>query len=443
MIVVLALFSSACLGGGGEAESNEVTVFAAFTADEEQLFRESFAAWEEETGNTVNYTGSSDFETLVTTRVEGGDPPDIAIFPQPGVLLDLAGRGNMRPLGDAIDLAAIEGTLIPGFLDAVEQDGETWGVPMRMAVKSIVWYPTPAFEEEGYSVPETYEDLQALEEQIRADGNVPWCLGMESGGATGWVATDWIEEFMLRVNGPEVYDQWVNHEIPFDDPQVVAAGEAFEELWSTEGNVLGGAQGIINSGFGESGNPMFDDPPGCFMHRQGNFITGFFPEDVQESLDDRVGTFYLPPITDGGFEGSPVLGGGDLAARIDTENPVADEFLQFLASAEFGGPWAEAGGWLSPHTTFDASLYPDETTRNVYQLAADADVFRFDGSDLMPGPVGAGSFWTQMVNWINGQEDLESALANIEQSWPTSTGADSTATPTGTDTGTGTETATE
>ena len=287
---------------------------------------------------------------------------------------------------------------------------------MRMAVKSLVWYPVPEFEEAGYAVPETWAELMDLQAQIIADGGTPWCIGAESGADTGWVMTDWIEELMLRTGGPDVYDQWVSHEIPFDDPAVVEAGSMFGDIVFTEGAVLGGPQGILTTPFGDSPNPMFDEEPGCFMHRQGNFVTGFFPEDVQADLGANVGIFVLPPVEDG-FDGQPILGGGDMAAMFsDNEDTVA--VMEFLTSDEFGGPWAEAGGWLSPHATFDSSLYPDEITQQTAELAADADVFRFDGSDLMPPEVGAGSFWDGMVEWVSGSVELEEALTGIEESWP-------------------------
>ena len=365
----------------------------------------------------MQYVASSDFTTLVRTRVSGGDAPDIALFPQPGLVTELGEAGDIIPLDDVLDVGALEESLIPGFLEAATgEDGTIYAAPMRMAVKSLVWYPVPEFEEAGYTVPTTWAEMMDLSAQIAADGGTPWCIGAESGADTGWVMTDWMEELMLRTGGPDTYDQWVSHEIPFNDPAVVEAGEMFGEIVFTEGYVLGGPQGILTIPFGDSANPMFDEPPSCFMHRQGNFITGFFPEEVQADLGANVGLFVLPPVEDG-FDGQPILGGGDLAAMFsDDEDTVA--VMEFLTSDEFGGPWAAAGGWLSPHSTFDNSQYSDDITRQIAELASSADVFRFDGSDLMPPEVGAGTFWDGMVAWISGGAELEEALTTIEESWP-------------------------
>lgn len=431
-LLALMALATACLGGGdaggGDGGGGTVEIFGAFSGGEEEAFNESLAEFEEESGISVEYVSSSDFTTLITSRVEGGDPPDIALFPQPGAILDFADRDAVTALNDVIDLGAIEETLIPGFLDATSgEDGSVYGVPMRMAVKSIVWYPVPEFEEAGYEVPETYDDLLALTEQIASDGGTPWCIGAESGADTGWVMTDWVEENMLRLHGPDVYDQWVSNEIPFDSPEVVEAGEMFGEIAFTDGWVLGGPQGILTTAFGDAPNPMFEDEPACWLHRQGNFITGFFPDEVQEALGENVGTFVYPPVEDG-FDGTPILGGGDLAALFDADNEAAVETLEFLASDEFGEPWAEAGGWLSPHATFDSGLYSDEIAQQIATLAQEGDVFRFDASDLMPASVGAGSFWDGMVAWMSGDVEIDEALANIEESWPTDEGAEEEAT---------------
>lgn len=426
LAAIVAVTATACIsagsdGGGGEGggQGASVEIFGAFSGDEEELFNESLEPFRQATGIDVQYVASSDFTTLIRSRTQGGDPPDIALFPQPGLVQDLS--DELTPLGDVLDLPKLEETLIPGFLDAATgEDGQVYAAPMRMAVKSIVWYPKPEFEGAGYAPVESFEDLLALSDKIVAEGNTPWCIGMESGSDTGWVATDWVEEMVLRTAGPEVYDKWWKHEIPFNDPAIKKAAEAFAKIWQANGYVLGGPQAILTTPFGDAANPMFTEPPGCYMHRQGNFITGFFPEDVQADLTANVGTFYFPAVTEGGFDGKPVLGGGDLAGLFNADNANAVQVMEFITSDEFGGPWAAGGGWLSPHRTFDLDEYTDDTTRRIAELAVEADVFRFDASDLMPAQVGAGTFWTGMIDWISGQKDLDTVLLEIEQSWPTS-----------------------
>ena len=279
-----------------------------------------------------------------------------------------------------------------------------------MAVKSVVWTPAPQYAGAGYKPAATEAELTGTTDQIKGTGTTPWCIGMESGQATGWVASDWVEEYVLRIGGPDKYRQWVKHEIPFNDPLVKQAAEQFAAIAFPEGNVLGGRASIVSTPFGTAGNPMFENPSKCYMMRQGNFIASgdFFPADVTKSLDTRTEIFQLPPTNPGGPAGDkPVLLGGDLATMFNAQDAEAKQVLEFISSDKFGAEWAKTGGWLSPHKTFDASNYPDETTRKIATFATDASSTAFDGSDSMPGAVGSGSFWKGMTAWVSGQQDLD------------------------------------
>lgn len=415
---VLALALSACGGDDSEgtaAGGGEVTILGGWVDTDADNFREAITPFEEETGIEITYTGSPDFETQLITRIEGGNPPDVA-FPPPGLLQGFAESGDLRPLDGVVDVDALEEATIAGFLDTARVDDAVYGVPFRVTLKSLVWYPKEPFES-AYTTPETWQQLQDLTATLRdGDGPAPWCLAIEASGSTGWVVTDWIEELLLRTAGPDAYDRWVAGELPFASPEVTRAAEMFADLALTEGNVLGGRQGMLQTPFGDAPLPMFEDPPACLMHRQASFITGFFPDDV--TVGEDVDFFYFPPAPGvGEYDGEPVLGAGAFGTLM-TDNPAAEQFVEFLTRPEAGQAWAEAGGFLSPYESFDTSLYPDESTRRQAQILRDADVFRFDASDLMPGPVGAGAFWSEMVAWISGQQELQESLENIDAAWP-------------------------
>ncbi|MGL5816413.1 MAG: ABC transporter substrate-binding protein [Phycicoccus sp.] len=410
------------LGGfvdGGTPDGDRVvTILGAFGGEEATAFEASIAGFEKDTGIDIQYTPDTDFTTTVKQRVGSGDSPDIGLFPQPGGLLEFAAEGKVNPIDTFLDYDSLDRTLVPGMLESAQYRGRVYGAPMRLAVKSLVWYPKPAFEQGGFSTkPASIQALGAEAQKIRGTGTAPWCMGWESDQATGWVGTDWIEELVLRMYGPDVYDQWVTHEIPFNDPRIVAAFDEFGKLATTEGTVLGGARGILNTPFGEAMNPAFASPPRCYLMRQGNFAVGFLPKPVQQSLDQRVGIFAYPPF-EGGYEGQPILGGGDIASLFNGNDDDSTKVMQFLTSDTFGAEWAKVGGWLSPHTTFDAKNYPNDTTRQIAKIAADADVFRFDGSDVMPKEVGSGTFWTGMVQWMSGRQSSKQAADAIEASWP-------------------------
>lgn len=422
-LAIGGLVLAACGSEGGEdeaattgsGEGGSLTMLHALTGDVDTAgLNAALDKFTEETGITVEDQGSSDFEQLVRSRVEGGNPPDIVLHPQPGLLEDFADQGLAKPL-DSVDQQALLDATVTGSLSPVIFDDALYGVPVRVSLKSLVWYPIPEFEDAGYEIPASYEGLMDLTNQIREDGNTPWCIGIESSGATGWVMTDWIEDLMLRAQGGDVYDQWVNHEIPFDSPEVASTIEDYiDPIWFTDDNVVGGRPNILATSFGDSVLPMFNDPPGCYLHRQASFIQGFFPDGTEIGTD--VGFFYLPPLEG---EESPALIAGDYAAAY-SDNPAIDEFMDYFATPESGEPWAAEGAWLSPFTDFDTSTYASDALKQQGEILADADFARFDASDLMPGAVGAGAFWTEMVSYVNDQQDLQTTLSNIDAAWPSS-----------------------
>jgi alpha-glucoside transport system substrate-binding protein len=279
--------------------------------------------------------------------------------------------------------------------------------------KSLVFYPKKAFDEAGYTIPETWDDLMALTEQISSDGDTPWCIGIESGAATGWAMTDWIEDVMLRTTSLENYDKWVKGELKFDSPEVRNALKYVTDIWFNDAYVYGGRKAIPTTSFGDAPKPMFDNPPKCWLHRQGNFITSFFPEGLQPGVDYDF--FYLPPIDD--QYGKPVLGAGDIYA-VFNDRPEVRAAIQYFSTGDSVKGWVEAGGAISPHKDSSLDWYADPVTRKVAEIIQNATAFRFDGSDLMPGAVGSGSFWKSMTDYVSGSIDEDTALKQIDASWP-------------------------
>ena len=302
-----------------------VTVAGPWLAPENATFNAVLSYFEDATGADVQYSGSDSFEQQIRIDLQAGSPPNLAIFPQPGLAADMASQGLLEPLSSDLrdiisnDFAASQSWIDLGTYADENGDDQFYGIFYRVNVKSLVWYSPDNFADYGYDVPETMEELIELSDQMVADGVTPWCIGLGSGAATGWPATDWVEDMMLRVNEPSVYDQWVSHEIPFNDPRVVEAIDLFGQFAKNDDYVQGGSQAVASTDFRESVNGLFSIPPGCFMHRQA-------------------------------------------------------EILQ------------------------------------------SADTFRFDGSDLMPGGIGAGAFWTGMVDYVSG-DSAEDVADDIESAW--------------------------
>lgn len=418
LVVLIALvIAMTPIFGAGQTErvpaQKTVTVFGAFVDEEAHRFEESIRPFEEKTGIKVIYEGSKDFETLISVRVEGGNAPDIAGLPQPGLMANFAEKGKLVPVWPSLS-ALLDKNYAPVWRELGSYEGTTYGIFHRVNAKSFVWYPKKAWEKAGYVPPTTWDELNRLMDRMVADGHTPWAVGIEAGGATGWVGTDWIEDIMLRTAGPEAYDKWVSGEMPFNAPEVKAAFEVLGKIWLDPRYVYGGKNYILTTSFGDAQQPLFTDPPRAWMHRQGNFITGFFPDEVQENLEDEVGVFALPAINP--EYGIPVLGGGDQFV-VFNDRPEVREFMEYLATWESGKLWAQAGGALFPYLDQDLNAYPNAIERSLAEALVNAKVFRFDASDLMPAQVGAGTFWTGIVDWVGGKS-LDAVLSDIQRSWP-------------------------
>jgi alpha-glucoside transport system substrate-binding protein len=403
----------------GEFDGTEVTVLSVLVDADEVLFLESIAAFEEATGITVNHAGTKEFETQMSVRMDAGDPPNIAMVPQPGVLAAFVAEGSVpADVREFIPEADLQERYAQGWLDSATfpgPDGEPFmaGVWWKAANKDLVWYPKALFDEAGYEVPTTWDELIALSDQIVSDGDAPWCLGIESGNATGWVATDWMERLMLRTAPPEDYDAWVAGDLPFTSDQVKNAAELMSEVWLTDGYVLGGSDQIVTEFIGDSPTHMFEDPPTCWMHAQASWIQGFFGEGLEPGVDYDF--FYFPPV-DPAY-GEPVLMAGDVYTMLK-DTPEARAFLEYLSTGASAEVMVRNGGGLSPHQDSSLDWYTTDIDRRIAEILLNAETVRFDASDLMPGEVGAGTFWSSMVDYVTGAVDLDTALQEIDDSWP-------------------------
>lgn len=417
LAVALAAPLAACGSGGSDADSKTVEVWASVDQPVLDGLKAQLDPEAKKAGITIKWSRVDNINQLIMTKLQANDAPDIALIPQPGVVADIVKRGKAIPLDDVVDTATLEKEMVPGTLESGTVDGKLYGLLASMNVKSLVYYPKKAWDKAGYQAPQSLDELNALTEKIKSDGGTPWCIGIGSGAATGWPVTDWFEDLILRYGGADTYDQWVEGKVKFDSPVVREAAAEFEKLAFTDGNTPGGRKSIASTQFSDADDPMWSDDPGCWLMKQGNFITSFFPEDIQADLDANVGVFGFPPASADGEK--PVLGGGDLATLL-TDNDSSKEVIKLMAQKNLGDKAVANSSYISPFTTFDVSLYPNALQKTAAEVAYDATVFRFDGSDQMPGAVGAGTFWKDMTSWVSGQKSLDDALKDIDASWPSS-----------------------
>ena len=407
--------------GGGDLKGTKVVITGPERDDPSVgAINAALKVFGDANGMEITYTGDADWEANINTQVAGGNPPDIGIFPQPGKLSEFAKASSIVPLTDNVT-AAITKNWSPDYSNYANVDGKQFGVPVKTDLKSIVWYKPSAFAAKGYKVPTTYKEFTDLVAKMAADGGPkPLCVGIESGTATGWPFTDWTEEMVLRQDGGDVYDQWVSHKIPFNDPKVVTAMDSVLKLWSPE-NVFASGGNIAATNFGDNAQALFDGQ--CYMHRQASFFSGFFPKGTKfaDGSADAIDVFYFPDINGD----KPVLTAGTYAAGFNA-NPATMAVLAYMASPEYaqtrqaeqtkllGGGLS---GFLSAAKGQDPSVY-QPLEQGFLKILNDSKLSRFDASDLMPAAVGAGTFWTDGTSAVNGDLTAQKAADEIEASWP-------------------------
>lgn len=400
----------------GKFKGTKVSMFGPFVDADEKKFLEAIKAFEDKTGIDIQYEGSKEFEATISIRVNGGNAPDIADFPQPGLLANIVKTGKVIDVSTFLDQEKLAANYNKSWLDMAMMDGASGkimaGVWNRSSVKSLVWYNKKEFDAAGYKVPQTWEELLALTDQIAKDGDPAWAIGIESGAATGWVATDWVEDVMLRTTSGENYDKWVKGELPFTDPIVKNAVQKMSEIWFKEGAVYGGTKSIVTTPFGDAPKVLFDNPPKAWLHRQASFITSFFPEGLKPGED--YDWFPLPSIDP--QYGVPALVAGDIYAMFN-DRPEVRAVIEFFTTGESIKTWVQSGGVIAPMNDADPSWYATDVERRMAEMVKNASTIRFDGSDLMPGEVGAGTFWKGMTDYVSGTVNLEKAMEEIQAGW--------------------------
>ncbi|MCC5993589.1 MAG: carbohydrate ABC transporter substrate-binding protein [Rhodobacteraceae bacterium] len=395
-----------------------VTISGPWLQPDQTFLRNTLAYFEEATGATVNYSGSDSFEQDIVIAIQANSAPNVAVFPQPGLAADMAARGALAPLGDDVadwmrdGYAAGQSWIDLGTFANPQGEDEFYGFFYKVDVKSLVWYSPEQFDEMGYDIPETLEDLKALSQQMVDDGGTPWCIGLGSGAATGWPATDWVEDIMLRLHAPELYDDWITNDLPFNSPEVIEAIETFGIFAQTDGWAQGGPEAVATTDFRDSPAGLFQIPPACYMHKQASFIPAFFPEGSVYGQDFDF--FYFPAFAEKDL-GEPVMGAGTQFTITDDSDATRGLF-EFLKTPIAHEIWMAQSGFLTPHLGVNLDVFADDSLRAMNEILLDATTFRFDASDVMPGEIGAGAFWTGMVDFVTGT-DAETVANNVQARW--------------------------
>jgi len=414
-----------------------VEVLGGWGGSELESFQAMVAPWEEETGGQMNFTGTRDLTAILTTRIQAGNAPDVAILPNPGLMQQYAADGELVALNDLIDTNVINEQYPEAWVDLGTVDGNLYAIFMKAANKAMVWYDPAVFSDNGWETPGTWDEMIQLSDDIvAAEGTppAPWAMGVESGAATGWPGTDWIAQIFLSQNGGDVYDQWLNHEIPWTDERIREAWEMWGDIVYTDGYVPGGAATVLSTNFQDAAYWPFQDPAQAAMYYEGDFVQGFITSQFSDAEAGTDYDFFPFPTINQEYEGA-VTGGADLVV-VFNDTPTVRSFVNYLATAEAQQIWVERGGFTSVNTEVPLDAYPGEIARASAEQLLNASLFRFGAGDSMPAAVQT-TWWSGIQQYLQDRDSLDQILEQLEEV-AASAYEEQTGTPTGTETATGT-----
>ncbi len=389
-----------------------VDVLAVWGGSELDSFRAMVKPFEEKTGVSVRYEGTRDLNAVLTTRLKGGHPPDLAALPGPGQIAELARTGSLRPLDDALDMGQMKAEYAPTWLDLASAGGRPYSIFIKTALKGLIWYDPKTFRAARYQVPRTWDEVRSLTQRLAASGKRAWCIGLESGAASGWPATDWIEIVLLRSAGPQVYERWYQHTIPWTDPVIRKAWETFGRIATDPKAVYGGREAVLSTNFAEAVFPMFASPPGCYLHLGATFVQGFIQQQFPRLKPGEDYDFVpFPAISPG--QGTSIEIAGDLVGMF-RDTPQSRALIRYLATADAQAIWVRRGGALSPNHRVTPADYPDPLSRRAAALLRSSRIARFDASDMMPQSV-QDAFYQATLEYVHDPRRLSELLVRVEQ----------------------------
>jgi ABC-type glycerol-3-phosphate transport system substrate-binding protein len=397
--------------GGGQEPTTDVSgvvgVMAVWTGAEQASFEAVLDGFTEQYPNvTVNYNSAGDqLPTVLGTAVEGGNPPDIAVLPQPGLMREYADRGALQPIDFARD--TIEENFSEDWMTLGTYNDTLYGLFFKGANKSTVWYNVNVLNDAGISEPPaTWDELLQATETIGASGVPAWSIA----GADGWTLTDWFENVYLRTAGPDLYDQLADHEIPWTDDSVTEALEFLQQIFRDTDNIAGNP---LQIDFPTSVSQVFTEDPAAAMVYEGDFVQGVILDSTNAEPETDFNVFDFPSVND---SGPSVVGGGDMVVMFN-DSPAAQALVEYLATPEAGEIWAARGGFSSPNQNVDPNVYPDAITQQTATALAEAETFRFDMSDLAPsafgGTPGQGE-WQILQDFLRNPGNIEQTQQRLE-----------------------------
>lgn len=395
-----------------DADGGSVSVIATWGGSERDVFNDMIAPFEDETGITVDYTGTRDMDAVVTTRVQAGNPPDIAAFANPGILAQFADRDELVDLSTVLEMDRIREEYTQGWIDRGTIDGALVGLFTKAAAKGFVWYDPATREEVGFEIPETWNELMSVSRSVADDTDLaPWSIGIESGAATGWVGTDWLEHIFLKMHGPELYQEWYDGELAWTSQEMRDVWNAWGEIIDDSNMIHGGSQYVISTNFADAHAPVFREDPAAVFHFQATFLEGFINDQFPDLAADEDFTFFRFPAIAEEYANSIIASGDVFGMFNDTEQ--SQLMIRYLSTSKAQEYWIETGA-ISPNSAVPLDAYENPLIRQAARAMNESEIVVFDASDLMPSEVNQ-EFFTAVTDFVSNPDDLDSILEKMEE----------------------------
>lgn len=389
-----------------------VSLIGPWSGSEEDVLMDMLVPFESSTGTTVSYTSTQNVISEVNLRIQAGERPEVVVFPNPGAIAEFAAQGELQDLSAVLDMVAIEAAYAQGWLDLGSVDGVLYAIFMKASMKGLIWYDTATKSQIGFDIPATWDELMTLSADIATDTALaPWTVGLESGAASGWPGTDWIESIMLKKYGPDIYNQWHEGTLAWTSTEVRSAWEEWGRIVADQEQLYGGSSYAVDTNYSEAIVPIYRPDPLAVFHHQGTFLSGFITAQFPslEPGADYV-AFPFPDIDP--LYGESVIAAGD-AVTMFTGTEQSRELMNYVATAEAQRYWLQRGA-ISPNKNVEVDEYGDPITQEAAQALTNADIVVFDASDLMPAELN-NQFFAGVLDYVRNPADLDQILQDLEQ----------------------------
>ncbi|GCE13625.1 ABC transporter substrate-binding protein [Tengunoibacter tsumagoiensis] len=396
---------------GGSANVDKVGVLTQWSGEELASFRAICDAFKAKNNISIDIESTRDVNAVLSTRVKGNNAPDISGMPGIPAFQDFAAKGKLVQLDKFFDMNKIKQNYTADWIKLASHNGNLYGVLPKSNTKATIWYNPTQFQAVGGTVPQTWDELIAVSDKIAGQGKYPWSMGVESSASSGWPATDWIAEIYINKNGPDMYDKWVAHKIPWTDSSIKESFKLFGQIVTGNHYINGAPQSILATNFQDASYQPFTNPAQSYMYYLGDFTAGFITSQYKDLKPGSDFNFFPFPSINPAYKGA-VTGGADIMAAFK-DNDATRKFMEYLSSAEAQTIWVKRGGATSVNKEVKLDDYPNDVLRQSAQQMVNASSVRVGAGDLVPASLQT-AYWKAMLAYIGDTKQLDSILASLE-----------------------------